>query len=105
MSINDHLPASSSSFFAASAQTLASPALCVVSPSRMRVLEHALLTHKDISLRTLNAPQPALNGTTPLCFLAWLGRLEEMRLLLEMTPSLVAVDARDSLNATPLMCM
>lgn len=63
-----------------------------------------LLEHPEISLHTLNAPQAALRGVTPLGLAAWLNVPEMVRLLLEVCPGIVSVDGMDSLGATPLMC-
>ncbi|KAI0069775.1 hypothetical protein K474DRAFT_1609893 [Panus rudis PR-1116 ss-1] len=64
----------------------------------------ALLAHPDISLHTLNAPQVALQGVTPLILATWLNIPEMVRLLLEYCPGLVSVDGMDTLGATALMC-
>ncbi|CAL1716418.1 unnamed protein product [Somion occarium] len=71
-------------------------------PKRLRILR-TLLGHPEISLHTLNAPQAALRGVTPLGLAAWLNVPEIVRLILECCPGLVSVDGMDSLGATPLM--
>jgi hypothetical protein len=60
--------------------------------------------HPDISLFTLNAPQSAMNGVTPLGMAAWLNLPEAVRLLLEASADTVSVDGMDSMGATALMC-
>ena len=63
-----------------------------------------LLSHRKLSLYSLNSPQEALKGATPLSFAAWLNLPAVVRLLLEQCPGMVAVDGMDSRGATPLMC-
>lgn len=72
-------------------------------PKRIQILQ-TLLEHPEISLHTLNAPQSALRGVTPLGLAAWLNVPDMVRLLLEVCPGIVSVDGMDSLGATPLMC-
>lgn len=64
-----------------------------------------LLEHTDISLHSLNAPQGAIRGATPLGLAAWLDIPDIVQLLLEHCPGLVSVDGMDVLGATALMCM
>ncbi|TDL25494.1 ankyrin [Rickenella mellea] len=62
-----------------------------------------LLELRETTLYTLNAPQAVLHGVTPLGMTAYLNQLEAVRLLLEQSGGLVAVDGMDSHGATPLM--
>ncbi|KAI0072753.1 ankyrin [Panus rudis PR-1116 ss-1] len=71
-------------------------------PRRLRMLR-TLLDHPDLSLQTLNAPQVAMRGVTPLGLASWLNIPEMVHLLLEYCPGLVSVDGMDSLGATALM--
>jgi hypothetical protein len=64
-----------------------------------------LLAHPDISLLTLNAPQGAMNGVTPLGMAAWQNLPDTVQVLLEGSTNTVSVDAMDSHGATALMCM
>jgi hypothetical protein len=70
---------------------------------RLAILK-AILTHPDISLFTLNAPQKALNGVTSLGMAAWLNLPKVVYMLLEDGAGAVSVDGMDSHGATPLMC-
>lgn len=63
-----------------------------------------LLTHPDISLLTLNTPQPSMNGVIPLGMAAWLNQPEVVRVLLKDGSDAVSVDGMDSHGATALMC-
>jgi hypothetical protein len=74
-----------------------------MSASRLNVLR-ILLRHPDISLFTLNAPQHAMNGVTPLGMAAWLNMDEAVRVLLEDSAETVSVDGMDTHGATALMC-
>ncbi|CAK5268653.1 unnamed protein product [Mycena citricolor] len=62
-----------------------------------------LLLDAHISLVTLNAPQSAYRGVTPLGMAAWLNQADAVRILLEESSESVAVDATDVHGATPLM--
>lgn len=57
-----------------------------------------------MSLFTLNAPQMAYRGVTPLGMAAWLNMSDAVRVLLEESAECVSVDGRDVHGATPLMC-
>lgn len=62
-----------------------------------------LLSHPDITLFTLNAPQNSFNGVVPLGMAAWLDIAEAVQLLLEESNDAVLVDGMDTHGATPLM--
>ncbi|KAF8150880.1 hypothetical protein B0H34DRAFT_665892 [Crassisporium funariophilum] len=62
-----------------------------------------LLSHPDISLLTLNAPQSSMNGVIPLGMAAWLNQPQVVRILLEDSADSVSVDGMDSHGATALM--
>lgn len=66
---------------------------------------HFLLHRRVFTLRSLNAPKKSLNGLTPLCLAAYLGRIEFVTALLEKCDGLVLVDGTDFQRATPAMCM
>jgi hypothetical protein len=87
-----------------SPETIASPTLSFPSPKRLQILSEIILPNPELSLYTLNAPQNAAKGTTALALAAWLNKPEDVRALLDVKPGLVAVDCRDGLDATPLMC-
>jgi hypothetical protein len=74
-----------------------------MTPARLRVLR-ILLKHPDVSLYTLNAPQPSMKGTTPLGMAAWLDAVECVRVLLEESSETVSVDGMDAHGVTALMC-
>ena len=74
-----------------------------LTPNRLNAIR-ALLTHPDISLLTLNAPQLSMNGVIPLGMAAWLNQPEVVRVLLEDSADAVSVDGMDSHGATALMC-
>ena len=74
-----------------------------LTPNRLNAIR-ALLTHPDISLFTLNAPQLSMNGVIPLGMAAWLNQPEVVRVLLEESADSVSVDGMDSHGATALMC-
>jgi hypothetical protein len=57
-----------------------------------------------MSLFTLNAPQVAYHGVTPLGMAAWLNIIDAVRVLLEESSEYVSVDGMDVHGATPLMC-
>ncbi|KAN0093267.1 hypothetical protein V8E55_004051 [Tylopilus felleus] len=73
-----------------------------MSPDRLHVIRIAV-SHSDISLFTLNAPQDSINDVTPLGMAAWLDMPEVVRLLLECSSGGVSVDGMDTDGATPLM--
>ncbi len=68
--------------------------------SRVQVLR-TLLRSDTASLYALNAPA---KGVTPLGLAAWLNVPDAIRVLLEESRGLVAVDGTDCLGVTPLMC-
>lgn len=74
-----------------------------MSEDRLNVLRIAL-SHPDISLYTLNAPQESINDVTPLGMAAWLDMPHVVQLLLECSAGAVSVDGMDTDGATPLMC-
>lgn len=63
-----------------------------------------ILSHPDISLLTLNAPQSSMNGVIPIGMAAWLNQPQVVRTLLEDSGESVSVDGMDSHGATALMC-
>ncbi|KAI0346533.1 ankyrin [Trametopsis cervina] len=71
-------------------------------PTRLRILK-ILLTSDKISLYALNAPQLSMHGVTPLGLAAWLNIPQVVKMLLDESSGLVAVDGMDALGATPLM--
>ncbi|KAF8841811.1 hypothetical protein BDN67DRAFT_490026 [Paxillus ammoniavirescens] len=73
-----------------------------MSEDRLSVLRIAV-SHPDISLYTLNAPQDSINDVTPLGMAAWLDMPEVVQLLLECSSGAVSVDGMDTDGATPLM--
>jgi hypothetical protein len=74
-----------------------------MSEDRLNVLRIAV-SHPDISLYTLNAPQDSINDVTPLGMAAWLDMPDVVQLLLECSSGAVSVDGMDTDGATPLMC-
>jgi hypothetical protein len=74
-----------------------------MTPARLNALK-ALLSHPDISLLTLNAPQSSMNGVIPLGMSAWLNQPQAVRALLDDSADSVLVDGMDSHGATALMC-
>ena len=68
--------------------------------SRVEVLR-TLIRSETTTFYALNAPA---RGVTPLGLAAWLNVPDMVRLLLEESRGLVAVDGTDSLGVTPLMC-
>lgn len=62
------------------------------------------LKHSAMTLATLNGPQKAFNGVTPLGMASWLGMCDVVCIMLEESLGSVIVDAPDSHGATPLMC-
>ncbi|KAH7884497.1 hypothetical protein F5I97DRAFT_2037547 [Phlebopus sp. FC_14] len=73
-----------------------------MSVDRLNVLRIAV-SHPDISLYTLNAPQDSINDVTPLGMAAWLNMPDVVKLLLASSSGAVAVDGMDTDGATPLM--
>ena len=71
--------------------------------SRLDILR-LLVEDRHASLYTLNAPQEAMNGVTPLAFTAWINSPKAVRALLEAGAGMVAVDGEDAYGVTPLMC-
>jgi hypothetical protein len=63
-----------------------------------------LVEDRHVSLYTLNAPQEAMNGVTPLGFAAWMNSPKAVEILLEVSGGAVSVDGRDAYGVTPLMC-
>ncbi|THH21300.1 hypothetical protein EW146_g225 [Bondarzewia mesenterica] len=70
--------------------------------SRLGVIR-LLVEHPHVSLYSLNAPQEAVNGATPLGVAAWLNALEAIRVLVEDSAGAVSVNGMDSHGATALM--
>ncbi len=68
--------------------------------SRVEVLR-MLIGNDTMSLYALNAPA---RGVTPLALAAWLNIPDAIRVLLEESRGLVAVNGTDALGVTPLMC-
>ncbi|KIJ67052.1 hypothetical protein HYDPIDRAFT_85463 [Hydnomerulius pinastri MD-312] len=73
-----------------------------MSEDRLSVLRVAV-SHPDISLYTLNAPQDSINDVTPLGMAAWLDMPDVVELLLECSSGAVSADGMDADGATPLM--
>jgi len=71
--------------------------------SRLNVLR-LLVEHQHVSLYSLNAPQHAMNGVTPLGMAAWLDAPAAVRILVEASAGAVSVDGMDSHGVTALMC-
>ena len=71
--------------------------------SRLDILR-LLVEDRHVSLYTLNAPQEAMNGVTPLGFAAWMNSLNAVKTLLEAGGGTVSVDGEDAYGVTPLMC-
>ncbi len=69
----------------------------------MKVIQ-TVIEHPDVSLYTLNAPQSAFNGVTPLGMASWLNSPQAVECLLEGSRETVSVNGMDSHAATPLMC-
>jgi len=63
-----------------------------------------LVEDRHVSLYTLNAPQEAMNGVTPLGFAAWMNSPKAVEVLLEASGDAVSVDGKDAYGVTPLMC-
>ncbi|KAH7925858.1 ankyrin [Leucogyrophana mollusca] len=73
-----------------------------MSKDRLDVLR-LVVSHPDISLYTLNAPQDSINDVTPLGMAAWLDMPPAVDALLECSAGAVSVDGMDTDGATPLM--
>ncbi|KAJ7183228.1 hypothetical protein C8R46DRAFT_939255 [Mycena filopes] len=71
-------------------------------PGHLKVVR-TLLGDSQMSLFTLNAPQMAYRGVTPLGMAAWLNMSDIVRLLLEESSEYVSVDGLDVHGATALM--
>ncbi|KAH9856484.1 ankyrin [Lenzites betulinus] len=67
--------------------------------SRVEILR-TLIGYESLSLYALNAP---VRGVTPLALAAWLNIPDAIRVLLDESRGLVAVDGTDALGVTPLM--
>ncbi|RDX57555.1 ankyrin [Lentinus brumalis] len=67
--------------------------------NRVEVLR-TLIRHESMSFYALNAPT---RGVTPLGLAAWLNVPDVVRVLLEESRGLVAVDGTDAVGVTPLM--
>ena len=74
-----------------------------MTPGRLNVIR-LLVEHPHISLYSLNAPQEAMNGATPLGVATWLNAPEIVRILIETSASAVSVNGMDGHGATALMC-
>ncbi|KAK0193483.1 hypothetical protein F5146DRAFT_1221090 [Armillaria mellea] len=74
----------------------------LLTPGRLEALR-LLLVCPEISLYTLNAPQEAFNGVTPIGMAAWLNTHAAVRLLLDGSLHTVSVDGMDTHGATALM--
>jgi hypothetical protein len=72
--------------------------------SRLSII-HRIVTHPQVSLYTLNAPQDDMHGVTPLGVAAWLNAAKAVQVCLDASAGAVAVDAPDAQCATALMCM
>ncbi|KAH9954268.1 hypothetical protein BC827DRAFT_970252 [Russula dissimulans] len=70
--------------------------------SRLNTLR-LLVEDRHVSLYTLNAPQEAMNGVTPLGFAAWMNAPKAVEMLLELSGGAVSVDGKDTYGVTPLM--
>ncbi|KAG0695910.1 hypothetical protein DFH29DRAFT_953535 [Suillus ampliporus] len=73
-----------------------------MSEDRLQVLRIAV-SHPEISLFTLNAPQDSINDVTPLGMAAWLDMPRAVQALLDCSSGAISVDAEDTDGATPLM--
>ena len=73
-----------------------------MTPGHLQVVR-TLLGDSQTSLFTLNAPQMAYRGVTPLGMAAWLNLSDAVRVLLEESSEYVLVDGTDAHSATPLM--
>jgi len=76
-----------------------------MSISRLNVL-NAVITHRDVSLFTLNASNATVcdvKSISPLGAAALLNKPTVVQTLLELSPGLVSVDLPDTKGRTPLM--
>ncbi|KAG1832566.1 hypothetical protein DFJ58DRAFT_235774 [Suillus subalutaceus] len=73
-----------------------------LSEDRLQVIRMAV-SHPEISLFTLNAPQDSINDVTPLGMAAWLDMPQAVQVLLDCSSGAISVDAEDTDGATPLM--
>jgi ankyrin repeat protein len=71
-----------------------------ITPQRLEVL--SALLDASPSLLSLNAPQEALGGLTPLAVAVKSGSVHAVRLLLETSARRVALNAADATGATAL---
>lgn len=77
-----------------------------MSISRLNIL-NAIITHRDVSLLTLNASGASVRGVksiSPLGVAALLNKHTVVQTLLELSPGLVSIDLPDTKGRTPLMC-
>ncbi|KAH9003066.1 hypothetical protein EDB86DRAFT_2894862 [Lactarius hatsudake] len=74
----------------------------IMTASRLDILR-LLVEDRHVSLYTLNAPQEAMNGVTPLGFAAWMNSLDAVKTLLEAGRGTVSADGEDAYGVTPLM--
>ncbi|KAK0476396.1 ankyrin repeat-containing domain protein [Armillaria novae-zelandiae] len=78
------------------------PHEALLTAGRLDVIR-TLLGRPEISLYTLNAPQEACNGVTPIGMAAWLNMHAVVQLLVEDSLHTVSVDGMDTHGATSLM--
>ncbi|KAH9177410.1 hypothetical protein EDB89DRAFT_2200920, partial [Lactarius sanguifluus] len=74
----------------------------IMTASRLDILR-LLVEDRHVSLYTLNAPQEAMNGVTPLGFAAWMNSPNAVKTLLEAGGGTVSADGEDAYGVTPLM--
>ncbi|KIY68729.1 hypothetical protein CYLTODRAFT_373966 [Cylindrobasidium torrendii FP15055 ss-10] len=70
--------------------------------ARLNIIR-ALVSRPDVTLYTLNAPQEAFRGVTPIGMAAWLNLYDAVNALLEGSLQSVSVDGMDTHGATSLM--
>lgn len=75
----------------------------LLTDSRLKIIR-LLVSRPDITLFTLNAPQEAFRGVTPIGIAAWLNLYTVVQVLLEGSLHAVSVDGMDTHGATSLMC-
>ena len=75
----------------------------IMTSSRLNILR-LLVEDRRVSLYTLNAPQEAMNGVTPLGFAAWMNSPEAVVTMLEAGGGTVSASGEDAYGVTPLMC-
>ncbi|EPQ54025.1 ankyrin [Gloeophyllum trabeum ATCC 11539] len=73
-----------------------------MSEARLNVLR-MIVSHADMSIYELNAPQESFNGVTALGMAAWLNLPSALEVLLRSSGGRLLVDAVDAHGATPLM--